>query len=483
MLSFISKIKNIVSKKIKSSRNVNRKRQYEVVVDSDIMTVYPECGSDSGGSGGDEVIEQQNDAPPSLLPPPPPPPPPSPVILRTLFRTEIDNKVIQSDYELQQLLRMMDIHNIHVEQLVLEPRYEDAIRNIPGVSDIVKIKMRLLYIIIAYNIYESLFEERKLYRQIKSKQYIGVFRYNRYIIRIDDSPYSFINESEVVNTFYDDPHSCANIIRPFLIYINKKQNANNEICDCRSEICDCVYYDNADIHPSMDELPNESRLCYNKLREKSVSFSIQPYQDNAEPLYTWVKENIGNCAFNQFSAIQLPFFIHLFERCAQLLCDIHDRSVVHGDIKPDNILIREHDDFVINHPEKCKNFTVYLIDFGLSGLNEKGVGTGGTIPYCHPEFKNIRDTHRHSKYHWKTVQVKHDVWSLGIMFITLYIYHDFYSYYNKYPEYFFTNNGYVTSLILDVITHKKLHDLFTNVLSVNCIPIREVRKSLRDMMV
>ena len=119
MLSFISKIKNIVSKKIKSSRNVNRKRQYEVVVDSDIMTVYPECGSGGGGgSGGDEDVEQQNDAPPSLLPIPPPPPP-SPVILRTLFRTEIDNKVIQRDYELQQLLRMMDIHNIHVEQLVL----------------------------------------------------------------------------------------------------------------------------------------------------------------------------------------------------------------------------------------------------------------------------------------------------------------------------------------------------------------------------
>lgn len=140
MLSFISKIKNIVNDKLKSNHNV-RKRQYEVVFGSDIMTVYPECGDD---------VES----------PPPPPPPPSPVIIRTLFRTEIDDKVIKNDYELQQLLRTMDIYNINIEQLVLEPRYEDAIRNIPGVSDIIKIKMRLLYIIIAYNIYQTLFEEK-----------------------------------------------------------------------------------------------------------------------------------------------------------------------------------------------------------------------------------------------------------------------------------------------------------------------------------
>lgn len=472
MLSFISKIKTIVDDKLKNRRNV-RKRQYEVVIGSDIMTAYSEDGGD---------VEPPDDIP-SPSPPPPPPPPPSPVIIRTLFRTEIDDKVIKTDYELQQLIRTMDIYNINIEKLVLEPRYEAAIRNIPGVSDIIKIKMRLLYIIIAYNIYQTLFEEKKLYRSIKTKQYIGVFRYNDYILRIDDTPYSFINENDVTNAFREESESgaCASIIRPFLIYTNMKQNTNNDICDCRAEICDCKYYDNADIHPGMNELPNESRLCYNKLRAKSVSFSIQHYEKGTQPLYNWVKENIGNCAYSQFSAIQLPFFIHLFERCAQLLCDIHARSVVHGDIKPDNIIIREHDDFDINHPERCKKFTVYLIDFGLSGIKGKGVGTGGTIPYCHPEFKNIRDTNRASKYHWKTVQLKHDVWSLGMVFITMYIYHDFYNYYHKYPEYFFTSNGYVSSLILDVISHTKLHGLFTKILSIDSIPIDEVRDSLRGM--
>jgi serine/threonine protein kinase len=124
---------------------------------------------------------------------------------------------------------------------------------------------------------------------------------------------------------------------------------------------------------------------------------------------------------------------------------------------------------------------VYLIDFGLSGISGKGTGTGGTIPYCHPEFKNIRDTLKVSKYNWRTVQLKHDVWSLGVMFITMYIYHDFYNYYYKYPDYFFTADGYVSSLIIGVIAHKKLNELFTEILSADCIPVGEACLLLKDM--
>lgn len=453
MLSFFNKIKNNIRNKLKDRDIISRKRQYEVVIGSNIMI--------SGES--DDHDDDHDDS-------------------VTLFRTKIDNKTVKNDYELQELLRTVHIYSINVEQLILEPRYEDAIRNIPGASDIVKIKMRLLYIIIALNIYKGLFEEKKQYYSIRTTQYIGVFRYNNYILRIDDSPYSFINENEVITAMSatrETPET--NIIRPFLIYINKKQNLKNEICECSQATCDCKYYDNVDNHPDMDKLPKESRGFYDKLRNNSVSFSIQHYVKDTQTLYNWVKDNIGNTIYKQFSTIQHPFFITLFKRCAQLLCEIHALSVVHGDIKPDNILIREHSDFNINHPEKCKNFTVYLIDFGLSGINGVGIGTGGTIPYCHPEFKNIRDTNKTSKYFWKTLQLKHDVWSLGIAFITMYIYHDFYNYYNKYPDYFFTKNGYVAPLIIGVISHKNLNELFSKMLSEDCIPINEVSLLLNQM--
>lgn len=479
MLSFLTKIKNNIRDKLKNRRIVKRKRQYEVVIGSDIMTVNPE-DEDGDGDGDVRIRVASTDA--SEIDTTPSPPAPSPVITRTLFRTEIHNTIINEDYELQELIRIMDMYKFNIGDVLLEPRYEDAIHSIPGVSDIIKIKMRILYIIIACNLYRDVFEEKKQYRSVKSNQYIGVFRYNGYILRIDDSPYSFINETDVINALREIPAPVLGeeprIIRPFLVYSNIKRNLKNDICECRHTACDCKYYDGADDYVGLE---NEPRIFYNKLRENMISFSIQHYVKHTHTLYNWVKDNIGISVYKQYMTIQIPFFIHLFHQCAILLRDIHALSVVHGDIKPDNILIREHDTFDINHPEKCKQFTVYLIDFGLSGIHGKGYGTGGTIPYCHPEFKNIRDTNKTSKYNWKTVKLKHDVWSLGMAFLTMFIYRDFYNYYHKYPQYVFTSNGYISSLLLDVVSNQKLHGLFTKMLSVDCIPIEEVCELLRGM--
>jgi serine/threonine protein kinase len=420
------------------------------------------------------------------------PPPPSPVITRRLFNLDIDETIIKGDYELQDLLKTMHIYQIDVTNVILESRIENALRDMPDATDIMKIKVKLLYIIIANNIYRSLFEEKKQYRSIKTTQYIGVFRYNDYIIRIDESPYSFISEEEVVRassafkdaTDANDECIHKNIIRPFLIYTNIRRNIKNEFCDCRPDTCVCKYADDEYSGRDDDIVSHRndvSRLCYKKLRQNTISFSIQHYVKDTTSLYHWVRDNLGNHAYNRFSSIQHSFFVNLFYKCALLLREIHSINIVHGDIKPDNILIREHDNFNIDHPERCKNFTVYLIDFGLSGIHNVGVGTGGTIPYCHPEFKNIIDTNRSSKYHWKTVHVKHDVWSLGIAFLTMYIYRDFYNYYHKYPNYFFMKDGYVSPLILDVITHNKVNQLFTKLMSSDCIPIHEVCDLLQEM--
>ena len=481
MLSIFSNIKNKI-RNIISNRNINkRKRNYHIIMGNNIMT-NDSSDSDNGTDSSDDNENKDGGVSP---------PPPSPIITRGIFNLEIDENIIKKDYELQDLLRMMQMYNFDLKNVVLESRIENALRDIPDATDIMKIKVKILYIIIANNIYGSLFEEKKKYRSLKTKQYVGVFRYNDYIIRIDDTPYSFISEDEVVrasSAFKDandvnDECNHKNIIRPFLIYTNIRRNLKNEICDCRPEICECKYSDNEYCNGDDDVLNdnNVARICYKKLRQNTVSFSIQHYVKDTTSLYNWVRDNMGNHAYNKFSSIQYPFFIHLFRQCALLLREIHGISIVHGDIKPDNILIREHDNFNINHPERCKNFTVYLIDFGLSNIDNVGVGTGGTIPYCHPEFKNIIDTNRSSKYHWKTVDIKHDVWSLGIAFLTMYIYRDFYNYYHKYPNYFFMKDGYVSPLILDVIAHSKLNQLFTKMLSSDCIPINEVCDLLQKM--
>jgi len=486
MLSIFSNIKNKIISIISSRNTQKRLRTYEVIIGNDLMN-----DDTSSDNDNDDEENDNNNKDGGVSPPPP-----SPVITRRIFNLEIDETIIKNDYELQDLLKFMHTYQIDVTNVILEPRIENALRDMPDASDIVKIKVKLLYIIIANNIYRSLFEEKKQYRSIKTKQYVGVFRYNDYIIRIDDSPYSFISENEVVRassvfkptdeTNNDDEFIRKNIIRPFLIYTNIRRNLKNDICDCRPEICECKYRDDeygggGDDDDDDASRHDISRICYKKLRQNTISFSIQHFVKETTSLYHWIKDNLGNHAYNRFSSIQHSFFIHLFHQCALLLREIHSVGIVHGDIKPDNILIREHDNFNIDHPERCKNFTVYLIDFGLSGIHNVGVGTGGTIPYCHPEFKNIIDTNRSSKYHWKTVQVKHDVWSLGIAFLTMYIYRDFYNYYHKYPNYFFMKDGYVSPLILDVITHNKLNQLFTKMLSSDCIRINEVCDLLQEM--
>jgi hypothetical protein len=474
MLSFLSSIKKSIQDKLNRRRVLKRKRRYQVVVmGSDI--IIPE----NSGEGEGENVEPS---------PPPSTPQTPPVQMHRFFRTEITDNELKNDYELQHLITSLQNRNIDMTNLVTEPRFEELLQNIPDMSDIVKIKMRCIYIIIALDMYWRLFEEKKKYRATKTKHTLGVYRYNDYILRIDDSPYSFINEACVVEAMAATAATAAtaassSIVTPFIIFTNIKRDRNNNICDCSSLInCQCTYQDNADAHPKMHEMNYESQTYYKILRDNEISFSIQHYVKNTEPLYDWVKDNIGSCIYNQFTNIQYPFFVHLFLECARSLRTLHARNVVHGDIKPDNILVHEGPGFDMNHPKKCKNLSVHLIDFGLSGIHHKGYGTGGTVPYCHPEFKNNRDTLRSNKYNWKRQELKHDVWSLGIMFITVYIYRDFYNYYSKYPEYFFTKDGYVSVLILDVISNHNLHELFTKMLSVDSISIDEVCDALQRMI-
>lgn len=480
MLSIISKIKNRIRESFNKRLQLRKRRPYIMVMNSDLIYVNDDDAS---------VVESSQNGAESPAPAPasaPAPAPTSAVIhepVSKLFHYEIPSSAILNDYELQHLLTTMRSARIELANLALEPRIEEMIEKIPNASPITKVKLQMIYIIIALDCYGQMFQEIKRYRSFRSTRYFGVFRYNDYIIRIDDSPYSFINESDVAESLSLLPPS-PNIVLPFMIYTNIRRDHKNKICECNPSLryCDCKYDDNASLYPGMEKLNRDGLMYYNRMRKDAVSFSIQHYEKNTVPLYNWVKDNFGSYVYSQFSNIQYPFFIHLFNKCASLFRTLHSVGVVHGDVKPDNILIREEAAFDIHHPEKCKNFTVYLIDFGLSGIHGKGCGTGGTIPYCHPEFKNIIDTSRSSKYNWKTVQLKHDIWSLGLGFLTLFIYRDYYNYYYKYPKYFFTNTGYVSTLILDVITHRELNELFTKMMCEHCITIDEVCVLLEAMI-
>ena len=462
LLSFLFKIKN----RIRDTFKKRTRRPYEPIMNPECNVSDPQPHTDVGSPIHEPVT--------------------------TLFHREIPSSHIIRDDELQTLLSIVRRADIEVDKLTLEPRIEEMIDGLPNMTPVIQMKLRLIYIIIALDIYRPLFCEMKRYHSVRSNRYFGVYRYNDYIIRMDDSPYSFINESDVINALTSSrdvttdatTDATTEVVLPFLIYTNIRRNHRNRICECNPAIraCECKYNDDAANHPDMIKLNRDSLMCFNKMRKDAVSFSIQHYVKKTVPLYNWVKDQFTSYAYSQFSNIQYPFFIQLFYKCAKLLQTLHKAGVVHGDVKPDNILIFEQDTFDIHHPERCKHFKLYLIDFGLSGIHGKGYGTGGTIPYCHPDFKNILDTFRSNKYNWKTLQLKHDIWSLGLGFLTLYIYRDYYNYYYKYPNYFFTKSGFVSSLILDVIAHPKLNELFSKMMTEDCIPIDEVCASLDAMI-
>lgn len=453
MSSLYTRIKNLIYNKIINRDIVHKRRTYNILRSSQQMFV--------NGSGSE--------------PEPEPEPEKENITTIKLFNTEIPENTVTSDYELEELIKIITNNNIIVDNVVLHKSFEDKLMNLE--YDIVfKTKMRLLYVIIANNAYRSVFDEKKLYKSSKTKYLVGVFQYNSYIIRIDDSPYCFLDEQNIITTLQEsNTNDVSDIVVPYFTHINMKKNAKGGICDCDYAPCGCDYGDgDRDADGDGDGDGDYSRVYHNKLRYNTISFSIQPYIKNTESLHTWTTNYITENVNINFLKIKFTFFIHLFYKCALLIQKIHSIGIVHGDIKPDNILIKEEPGFLINDPVKCKLFSVYLIDFGLSGKDNVGIGTGGTIPYCHPEFRNIRDTKRTEKYHWSVVKKKHDVWSLGLMFITLYIHRAFYSYYYKYPSYFFNSTGYVSTLVLDSIGNKRLCNLFSDILSYDSTSIDDV---------
>ena len=159
MLSIFSNIKNKIINIISSRNNKKRLRTYEVIIGNNIMNV------DTSDDDNHDENHNENEHLGKL------PPQPSPNITRRLFNLEIDETIIKKDYELQDLLKKMHIYQIDVTNVILESRIENALRDIHDVTDIMKIKVKLLYIIIANNMYRALFEEKKQYRSIKTKQY------------------------------------------------------------------------------------------------------------------------------------------------------------------------------------------------------------------------------------------------------------------------------------------------------------------------
>ena len=223
----------------------------------------------------------------------------------------------------------------------------------------------------------------------------GVFQTNNFIIKIDDQSDIFASELELVYRIGKGIIYPYNIVLPYYVNIAKKNKDKN-----RKKI-------------------------------KIMHFSIQPRIKNTIALHKWI-----NLSDNRF--YNVTYYIKMCITISKSILFIHSHNIVHGDIKPDNILI------------ELSTNTPYIIDFGLSGIHALSQGTGGTRPFCSPETNNTSNI-KDDTYTWTKNNKKHDLWSIAFIFSTIIIFKKSYNYYSDYPDNYFTDNKYVNSYFLNRI--------------------------------
>ena len=171
-------------------------------------------------------------------------------------------------------------------------------------------------------------------------------------------------------------------------------------------------------------------------KKKNINFSIQPRIHNTISLRDWMM-----IYANQ--KLDIEFYISLCIRISKSILFINSKHVVHGDIKPDNIIIEN----TTNRP--------YIIDFGLCGLHDLSEGTGGTKPFCHPETLNIDEGDKdNTEYNWVKNTKNNDLWSISFIFATILIFRKCYIYYKDYPDDFFDHDKYISINYLNYIPEK-----------------------------
>ena len=168
-------------------------------------------------------------------------------------------------------------------------------------------------------------------------------------------------------------------------------------------------------------------------KEHHMNFSIQPRIIDSLTIYDWIKVNYNR-------TLSINIYVSICINVCKSIQFLHSKSVVHGDIKPGNILIQN----ITNIP--------YLIDFGLSGIHGVSEGTGGTKPFCHPLTHNVKNDDEES-YEWSKNTKQNDLWSVAMLFATIIIFKRCFNLYSEYPTDFFDFEKYVSETYIQHIPY------------------------------
>ena len=197
--------------------------------------------------------------------------------------------------------------------------------------------------------------------------------------------------------------------------------------------------------------------CHMKMSNPQLFYSVQPFITNGITLDMWI-----NSIKYKSNFVEIVY--DAFMQLAGILKELHDVECVHGDLKPSNILIVQQ--------QNATNVSVFLIDFGLSGIHQESTNaSGGTLPFCAPETENtIANTNDGNDvikrpqvfdYNWVTHNKSHDIWSLGFIFMTIFVFKDVKLFYHDYPNDFFLSTGYISPRYFRMIPHETIQNILS----------------------
>jgi len=354
----------------------------------------------------------------------------------------------------------------------------------------------------------------KLYDRVKKT---GVFKFEDTFI-IKYGMFSDMHESKIYNDLKSRGiNRDAKMVTPvwYSFFENKMYDANAD-ADVDSDAYERTL--------SLYDMFDKKNIIVS--RHDIMSIEIQPYLKYSVVFHKWYKDACFNPKNHDYIICSMMLDL------ARAIKYCHDLDLVHGDIKPDNLLVtyenchndndndsdsdnnsdnnsdNDNDKYISNwknhlhmpvtgttrHPSQIPS--MYLIDFGMCGYTNKDEGTGGTRPFCAPETKNIKlkplsppqqktsSNSDSSTYSWTALKKQHDIWSWALILYTVTAYHDVYNTYDEYPSDAFDDDGYVNEYQQEYAFEIKTHPFYTVFKKTLCAPCKRtssIDEIIRDM--
>ena len=367
---------------------------------------------------------------PSPTPPPPPPPQLALPIKSQLTETESSLQKISTNKDVTTTLDIR--HSVEIPSLELYKNSKD--------EHIISLDVYCILDSIIDRISSTVYESNiKIHRDTLVEYYNKQIEYESELASIlntnellsikkgvdgiinKDSNFIFnLRSIKLYTTSYIIPGVCCGVFKTsnLIIKIDRLEDS------FRSELFAMSCLGKGIIKPHNIVLPYIVKLEEHRTKNK-ICFSIQPRIIDSLTISDWMKL-ISN------RRLDINIYISICIGVSRTISFIHSKDLVHGDIKPGNILIQN----TTNIP--------YIIDFGLCGINAVSDGTGGTKPYCNPTTLNVCND-KEDSYEWTKNCKNNDLWSISLLFATIIIFRYCYNLYADYPSDFFDSEKYVTN--------------------------------------